>query len=272
MFESARQLLGFKAQEEQDLTFSQDEDAYWGNLDVLNSVDEIVRAVQKRTYLNDIPSFSLGLTQEEQNHGWDDVNAVAREYGDGEQRQERDAVEVNVDGGEVEVGEEIPRAAERPQEIRTEIPAPSDEMYTVVDPLGEEDERFMKFSDNYLVDKTFAVETQWKNIQHHKFLSMFMIGLKSAYKSEKIAKLKLKRMKMSWRDNKNKVDCGVFLMRHMETFRGQLPELWDCGLEKENKDQLNVLRIKYLTALVMSDVNEHKVRNIQQAAEFGLEN
>nr|GMD38006.1 uncharacterized protein LOC109155335 [Ipomoea batatas] len=415
MFESARQLLGFKAQEEQDLTFSQEEDAYWGNLDVLNSVDEIVRAVQKRTYLNDIPSFSLGLTQEEQNHGWDDVNAVAREYGD----------------------------AERPQEIRTEIPAPSDEvtpnqappgsssepppeiqaknkgkrlvleysplrprqplpiidinapinaieeavrkwvlenpnpdvsqelfkfqsrvilwedmlllkpnseipttiidawaailnnneedrlssrffastwttMYIVVDPLGEEDERFMKFSDNYLVDKTFAVETQWKNIQHflfliiasqhyymihfdplcerfeaidnsskvcktddkygivpttlQKFLSMFMIGLKSAYKSEKIAKLKLKRMKMSWRDNKNKVDCGVFLMRHMETFRGQLPELWDCGLEKENKDQLNVLRIKYLTALVMSDVNEHKVRNIQQAAEFGLEN
>nr|GLL33573.1 uncharacterized protein LOC109155335 [Ipomoea trifida] len=373
MFESARQLLGFRAQEEQDLT--------------------------------------LGLTQEEQNHGWDDVNTVAREYGDGEHRQERDAVEVNVDGGEAKVGEEIPRAVERPQEIRTEIPAPSDEVTpdqappgsssepppeiqakdkgkrlvlkysplrprqplpiiyinapinateeavrkwvlenpnpdvsqelfkfqsrvilwedmlllkpnskipTIVDPLGEEDERFVKFSDNYLVDKTFAVETQWKNIQHflfpiiasqhhymihfdplyerfeaidnsskvcktddkygivpttlQKFLSMFMTGLKSTYKSEKIAKLKLKRMKMSWRDNKNKVDCGVFLMRHMETFRGQLPELWDCGLEKENKDQLNVLRIKYLTALVMSDVNEHKARNIQQAAEFGLEN
>nr|GMD09364.1 uncharacterized protein LOC109175178 [Ipomoea batatas] len=123
MFESARQLLGFKAQEEQDLTFSQEEDAYWGNPDVLNSVDEIVHAVQKRTYLNDIPSFSLGLTQEEQTHGWDDVNAVAREYGDGEQRQEGDAVEVNVDGCEAEVGEEIPRAAERPQQIRTEIPA-----------------------------------------------------------------------------------------------------------------------------------------------------
>nr|GMC60501.1 uncharacterized protein LOC109155335 [Ipomoea batatas] len=242
MFESARQLLGFKAQEEQDLTFSQEEDAYWGNPDVLNSVDEIVRAVQKRNYLNDIPSFSLGLTQEEQTHGWDDVNAVAREYGDGEQRQEGDVVEVNVDGCEAELGEEIPRAAERPQQIRTEIPAPSDEnateeavrkwvlenpnpdvsrelfrfqsrvilwedmlllkpnseiptsiidawaailnnneedrlssrffastwttLYTVVDLLGEEDERFKKFSDNYLVDKTFAVETQWKNIQH----------------------------------------------------------------------------------------------------------
>nr|GME11524.1 uncharacterized protein LOC109155335 [Ipomoea batatas]GME19877.1 uncharacterized protein LOC109155335 [Ipomoea batatas] len=140
MFESARQLLGFKAQEEQDLTFSQEEDAYWGNPDVLNSVDEIVRAVQKRTYLNDIPSFSLGLTQEEQTHGWDDVNAVAREYGDGEQRQEGYAVEVNVDGCEPEVGEEIPRAAERPQQIRTEIPAPSDEVTLDQAPPGSSSE------------------------------------------------------------------------------------------------------------------------------------
>nr|GME15878.1 uncharacterized protein LOC109175178 [Ipomoea batatas] len=368
------------------------------------------------------PRLPEGL-EEEQTHGWDDINAVAREYGDAEQRQEGDAVEVNVDGCEAELGEEIPQAAERPQQIRTEIPAPSDEvtpdqappgsssepppeiqakekgkrpvleysplrprqplpiidisapinateeavrkwvlenpnpdirelfrfqsrvilwedmlllkpnaeiptsiidawaailndneedrlssrffastwttLYTVVDPLGEEDERFKKFSDNYLVDKSFAVETQWKNIQHFLFPIIasqhyYMIHFdplcerfeaidnssKVCKTDDKygivpttlIAKLKLKRIKMSWRDNKNKVDCGVFLMRHMETFRGQLPELWDCGLEKENKDQLNVLRIKYLTALVMSDVNEHKTRNIQQAAEFGLEN
>nr|GMD89708.1 uncharacterized protein LOC109191529 [Ipomoea batatas] len=94
--------------------FGYKEDAYWGNPDVLKSVDEIVRAVQKRIYLNDIPSFSLGLTQEEQTHSWDDINAVAREYGDAEQRQEGDAVEVNVDGCEAELGEEIPQAAERP--------------------------------------------------------------------------------------------------------------------------------------------------------------
>nr|GME04420.1 uncharacterized protein LOC109155335 [Ipomoea batatas] len=395
MFESARQLLGFKAQEELDLTFSQEEDAYWGNPDVLNSVDEIVRAVQKRNYLNDIPSFSLGLTQEEQNHGWDDVNAVAREYGDGEQRQEGDAVEVNVDRGEAEVGEEISRAAERPQEIRTEIPAASDEVTPDQAPPGSSSEpppeiqakdkgkrpvleysplqprqplpiidinapinateeavrkwvlenpnpnvsqelfrfqsRVILWEDMLLLKPNSEIPTSiidaWAAILNNneedrlssrffastwtthyymihfdplcerfeaidnsskvcktddkygivpttlqKFLSMFVTGLKSTYKSEKIAKLKLKRVKMSWRDNKNKVDCGVFLMRHMETFRGQLPELWDCGLEKENKDQLNVLRIKYLTALVMSDVNEHKARNIQQAAEFGLEN
>nr|GMD08079.1 uncharacterized protein LOC109191529 [Ipomoea batatas] len=80
MFESARQLLGFKAQEDQQLTFSHQEDAFWGDPEFLNTVDEIVRAVQKRTYLNDVPSFSLGLTQEEQTRRWDDVSVVAREY------------------------------------------------------------------------------------------------------------------------------------------------------------------------------------------------
>nr|GMD39184.1 uncharacterized protein LOC109171666 [Ipomoea batatas] len=85
-------------------------------------------------------------------------------------------------------------------------------------------------------------------------LEWFEIDLQSY----KIQKLKVKRMKMAWRDNRNKIDCGVFLMHHMETFRGQLLELWNCGLQKENKDQLNALRVKYLTALVMSDLNEHR--------------
>nr|GLL27117.1 uncharacterized protein LOC109155335 [Ipomoea trifida] len=151
-------------------------------------------------------------------------------------------------------------------------------LYTVVNPLGDEDERYKKFIDSYLVDKSIAMETRWQNIQHisvrdclQAFLFKFLSGLKSTYKAKKIEKLKVKKMKMAWRDNRNKIDCGVFLMRHMETFRGQLPELCNCGLQKENKDQLNALRVKYLTALMMSDLNEHREQNIQQAAEFELE-
>nr|GLL27377.1 uncharacterized protein LOC109171666 [Ipomoea trifida] len=98
MFETARQLLGFKAQEDQHLTFSQQEDAFWGNPEFLNAVDEIVRAVQKRTYLNDVPSFSLGLTQEEQTQRWDDVNVVAREYNECEQSKEGEENQVADDG------------------------------------------------------------------------------------------------------------------------------------------------------------------------------
>nr|GLL27285.1 uncharacterized protein LOC109155335 [Ipomoea trifida] len=414
MSETARQLLGFKAQEDQHLTFSQQEDAFWSNPEFLNAVDEIVRAVQKRTYLNDIPSFSLGLTQDEQTQRWDDVNVVAREYNECEQSKEGEENQVADDGAlgdetaegrkgsedrpnegegaqareastiaqadevtpdQIQQGNasnppEIPPKDQgkrpvveyspvRPRErlsiidvnapinatedairkwvLENPNPDPAQELfrfesrvihwsdmlslkpntelptsiidawaailnhneedqlsarllastwttlYTVVNPLGDDGERYKKFNENYIVDKTFAAETRWHNIQHHyylihfdplcerfdaidnsssvskteykygdvpkrlqQFLFMFLIGLKSTYKANKIQKLKLKRMKMGWRDNKNKIDCGVFLMRHMETFRGQLPEHWD-----------------YL--------NEHKARNIQAAAEFGLE-
>nr|GMD87443.1 ulp1 protease family, C-terminal catalytic domain-containing protein [Ipomoea batatas] len=448
MFESARQLLGFKAQQDQHLTFSQQEDTFWGNPEFLNAADEMVRAVQKRTYLNDFPSFSLGLTQEEKTQRWDDVSVVARDYNECEQSKEGEKNQVADDGalgdetaegreGSEDRANEGERAQAReadstaqvdevtPDQIQqgsasnslppleiplkdqgkrpvveyspvrpraqelfrfesrvihwsdmlllkpnTKIPTSiidawasilnhNEEdrlsarlfastwttLYTLVNPLGDEDERYKKFNDSYLVDKTFAAETRWRNIQHFlfpiiayehyyminfdplcerfdaidnsssvsktedkygdvpkrlvthrplpflihknfiqslKYLClllyaasiskfMFLSGLKSSYKAKKIQKLKVKRMKMAWRDNRNKIDCGVFLMRHMETFRCQLPELWNCGLQKENKDQLNALRVKYLTALVMSDLNEHRAHNIQQAAEFGLE-
>nr|GMC92218.1 uncharacterized protein LOC109155335 [Ipomoea batatas] len=409
MFETARQLLGFKAQEDQHLTLSQQEDAFWSNPEFLNAVDEIVRAVQKRTYLNDIPSFSLGLTQDEQTQRWDDVNAVAREYNECEQSNEGEENQVANDGAlgdETAEGrkgsEDRPNEGEGAQAREAATTAQADEVtpdeiqqgnasnppeippkdqgkrpvveYSPVRPrerlsiidvnapinatvdairkwvlenpnpdpaqeLFRFESRVIHWSDMLSLKPNTELSTSiidaWAAILNHneedqlsarlfastwttflfpiiasqhyylihfdplcerfdaidnsssvsqtedkygdvpkrlqQFLFMFLTGLKSTYKANKIQKLKLKRMKIGWRDNKNKIDCGVFLMRHMETFRGQLPEHWDCGLEKENKNQLNALRVKYLTALVMSDLNEHKAWNIQAAAEFGLE-
>ncbi|KAD6454221.1 hypothetical protein E3N88_08927 [Mikania micrantha] len=57
------------------------------------------------------------------------------------------------------------------------------------------------------------------------------------------------------------VDCGVFLMRHMETYKGCLLN-WECGLCGENeannlqKLQLNDLRKKYVTKIILHDLNE----------------
>nr|GMC92141.1 uncharacterized protein LOC109191529 [Ipomoea batatas] len=286
-----------------------------------NAIDEIVRAVQKRTYLNDVPSFNLGLTHEEQTQRWDDVSVVAREYNECEQREEGEEVQLADDGA---LGDETTQAREgrehrahegegaqarevdttaQADEPNTEIPTTiidawaailnnNEEdrlsarlfastwtiLYTVVNPFGDEDERYKKFIDSYLVDKSIAMETRWQNIQHisvrdclflfpiiasghycmlhfdplcerfeaidnsssicktedkygvvpkrlQAFLFKFLSGLKSTYKAKKIEKLRVKRMKMAWRDNGYKIDWGVFLMRHMETFIGQLPEL-----------------------------------------------
>nr|GMC66490.1 uncharacterized protein LOC109162486 [Ipomoea batatas] len=63
------------------------------------------------------------------------------------------------------------------------------------------------------------------------------------------------RLRMSWRDNDNKIDCGVFAMRHMETYMDKGTKGWECGLEKGNKEQLNNIRVNYLAEIVNSLVN-----------------
>ncbi|KAL8209435.1 hypothetical protein R6Q57_006167 [Mikania cordata] len=56
----------------------------------------------------------------------------------------------------------------------------------------------------------------------------------------------------------NGIDCGVFCMRHMETYMCGGPKKWNYGLMKEpegQNKQLNQLRFKYLCKILMSNVN-----------------
>jgi Ulp1 family protease len=38
-------------------------------------------------------------------------------------------------------------------------------------------------------------------------------------------------VKMPWRNIRNVHDCGIYMMRHMETFMGD--RKWNCGLKKK---------------------------------------
>ncbi|KAL8208981.1 hypothetical protein R6Q57_008393 [Mikania cordata] len=72
---------------------------------------------------------------------------------------------------------------------------------------------------------------------------------------------KPKRLAMPWRNLNNSVDCGVFVMCHMETFKGTSVKEWKCGLTTEfdeQQRQLNDLRIKYLAKILLSYNNIHK--------------
>ncbi|KAH6771911.1 hypothetical protein C2S52_005352 [Perilla frutescens var. hirtella] len=40
----------------------------------------------------------------------------------------------------------------------------------------------------------------------------------------------LARLDMNWRDKENNNYCGVYTMRHMETYMGQSSKSWDCNL------------------------------------------
>lgn len=45
-------------------------------------------------------------------------------------------------------------------------------------------------------------------------------------------KAKIQRLKMSWWTYDKVEDCGVYLMRHMETYKGERDGYWNCVLKK----------------------------------------
>jgi len=71
-----------------------------------------------------------------------------------------------------------------------------------------------------------------------------------------------KRMQMAWRDVRNKFDCGVYRMRHIETFMGQAVSRWDCGIVKGDSAILHKLHLQYMKDLVVSEYNLHRSRNL----------
>ncbi|KAJ9553565.1 hypothetical protein OSB04_017610 [Centaurea solstitialis] len=62
-------------------------------------------------------------------------------------------------------------------------------------------------------------------------------------RAKKLSKAKQKREKMLWRTTGNKIDCGIFVMRHMETFMGG------------NKNQIENLRYKYVAKILQLSLN-----------------
>ncbi|MFS7935446.1 hypothetical protein Hanom_Chr05g00403541 [Helianthus anomalus] len=44
------------------------------------------------------------------------------------------------------------------------------------------------------------------------------------------------RLEMPWRTNHNKIDCGVFVMRHMETYKVANGKSWECRLSNKFTD------------------------------------
>ncbi|KAK9070408.1 hypothetical protein SSX86_010810 [Deinandra increscens subsp. villosa] len=79
-------------------------------------------------------------------------------------------------------------------------------------------------------------------------------------KAKSFKKSTLKRLEMDWRTENNHIDCGIFLMRHMETYLGIAD--WNCGFDKEENGNhpmlIEDLRRKYIAKILLHDTNESK--------------
>nr|XP_017225085.1 PREDICTED: uncharacterized protein LOC108201304 [Daucus carota subsp. sativus] len=88
--------------------------------------------------------------------------------------------------------------------------------------------------------------------------------------SRRIRKFKRTYLTMPWQTSWNSTDCGIFVMRHMETFKGD-PKKWDSGLAEEGiiqDHQLRRLRIKYNTAILSSGLNAFQRGIVDEAAKL----
>ncbi|KAK9080794.1 hypothetical protein SSX86_000552 [Deinandra increscens subsp. villosa] len=79
-------------------------------------------------------------------------------------------------------------------------------------------------------------------------------------KAKSFKKSTLKRLEMDWRTENNHIDCGIFLMRHMETYLGI--DDWNCGFDEEENGNhpmlIEDLRRKYIAKILLHDTNESK--------------
>ena len=65
-------------------------------------------------------------------------------------------------------------------------------------------------------------------------------------KHEIVKNMKPVRMRMQWRTTDNVTDCGIFCIRHMETYFGQ-GHKWDCGFKKNEVSLPNICSLhKYV--------------------------
>nr|KAJ0192361.1 hypothetical protein LSAT_V11C800426010 [Lactuca sativa] len=79
------------------------------------------------------------------------------------------------------------------------------------------------------------------------------------------------RLEMPWRTINNHIDCGVFTMRHMETYMGGSMNEFKVGFKNESSaqdDQLVKLRTKYLYKIITHEYIVQKDYVLQKVDEF----
>ncbi|PWA64130.1 lectin protein kinase family protein [Artemisia annua] len=96
--------------------------------------------------------------------------------------------------------------------------------------------------------------------------------------SEKLNKFKPKLLKMNWRTREERIDCGVYMMAHMELYEGEtVAAKWKTGLleekDKGHREQIDNLRSKYAAKIILHQENEDEIKKkmTEYAYKFAAE-
>uniref|UniRef100_A0A803N7X6 Ubiquitin-like protease family profile domain-containing protein n=1 Tax=Chenopodium quinoa TaxID=63459 RepID=A0A803N7X6_CHEQI len=85
--------------------------------------------------------------------------------------------------------------------------------------------------------------------------AMFLSTKRSKCDQE-VSSFKTRTLKMSWRTNDNNDDCGVFLLKHMETYHGEKDTNWESGIKLNDINQTKKLRVDFCAKILSHKENE----------------
>ncbi|XP_019161846.1 PREDICTED: uncharacterized protein LOC109158392 [Ipomoea nil] len=83
----------------------------------------------------------------------------------------------------------------------------------------------------------------------------------------KIEDIPVEVLPMTWKETENSIDCGIYVMRHMETYKGTLKN-WNPGFKRKlsvNADFISGLRAKYAATIITWGENT-EMHRIMKAA------
>ncbi|XP_019156906.1 PREDICTED: uncharacterized protein LOC109153493 [Ipomoea nil] len=87
--------------------------------------------------------------------------------------------------------------------------------------------------------------------------------------ARKVKNIEAECIHMSWQDEENTTDCGVYCMRHMETYKGTAVDKWETGFVGGDSDAafITSLRAKYAANIIMWKQNEYMETVMQSARD-----
>ncbi|KAL8258249.1 hypothetical protein R6Q59_030290 [Mikania micrantha] len=68
-----------------------------------------------------------------------------------------------------------------------------------------------------------------------KYIFLMYLHLMGHPKATEIESCQIEKLRISWATTNNFVDCGVFVVRHMEMYMGNHTWAWDCGFPKDER-------------------------------------
>ncbi|XP_065874631.1 uncharacterized protein [Euphorbia lathyris] len=111
--------------------------------------------------------------------------------------------------------------------------------------------------DNKALDKGVKVHSKYKGFAKALVKAYYLyMKRESPNCLNDISVYASRHLKLKWKDSTNNDDCGVFLLKHMESYFGQDEAKWDIGVRKNKVDQLKNFRIEYCWKILSNSRNK----------------